>query len=171
MKIRDATAEDLPDIVEIYNSNVHTRVSTADTEPVSIEDRTAWFREHDPSRRPLWVTEDAEGIAGWISVGDFYDGRPAYHATAEVGVYVRQDRRGGGLGRRLVAEAVRRAPGLGLKTLTAGIFAHNGPSVALFEGFGFETWARFPNVADLDGVERDLLVLGLRVDDQTKGGA
>ncbi|QIN85241.1 GNAT family N-acetyltransferase [Rubrobacter tropicus] len=165
MEIRDATAGDLPAIVEIYNSTIPSRIVSADTEPISVEDRVAWFRAHDPSRRPLWVMEDEGEIVGWLSLGDFYDGRPAYHATAEVGIYVAQKRRGEGLGRRLVEEALSRAPGLGIKTLTAGIFAHNEASVALFEGFGFEAWARFPRVADLDGIERDLLVLGLRVDD------
>jgi phosphinothricin acetyltransferase len=165
VKIRDATAEDLPAIVGIYNSAVPTRLSTADTEPVSVEDRAAWFHAHDPSRRPLWVMEDEDGIVGWLSLGDFYDGRPAYHATAEVGVYVSRGRRGEGLGRHLVEEAISRAPGLGIKTLTAGIFAHNEASVALFEGFGFETWARFPRVAEHDEIERDLVVLGLRIEE------
>ena len=164
MNIRDATADDLPTIVEIYNENVPTRISVADTEPIAVEDREAWFQEHSPTRRPLWVMEDAGQVVGWLSLSDFYDRRPAYHATAEVGVYVSRDRQGEGLGRRLVAKAVRRAPELGLKTLTAGIFAHNRASVALFEAFGFEAWARFPKVAELDGVERDLLVLGLRLD-------
>ncbi len=109
--------------------------------------------------------EDEGGIVGWLSLGDFYDGRPAYHATAEVGVYVSPERRGEGLGRRLVEEAVRRAPELGIKTITAGIFAHNEASVTPFEGFGFETWAHFPRVAKLDGVDIDLLVLGLRVEE------
>jgi phosphinothricin acetyltransferase len=31
---------------------------------------------------------------------------------------------------------------------------------------GFREWAHFPNVAELDGVERDLVVLGLRLDDR-----
>lgn len=165
MEIRDATAEDLPAIVDIYNSTIPSRVVSADTGPVSVEDRVAWFRAHDPSRRPLWVVEDEGEIVGWLSLGDFYDGRPAYHATAEVGIYISQERRGEGLGRRLVQEAIGRAPGLGMKTLTAGIFAHNEASVALFEGFGFEAWAHFPKVAELDGVDIDLLVLGLRLDD------
>lgn len=165
MRIRDATAGDLPAIVGIYNAAVPTHVSTADTEPVSVEDRTAWFRAHDPSRRPLWVMEDEGGIVGWLSLGDFYDGRPAYHATAEVGVYVSRERQGAGVGRQLIEEALGRAPELGIKTLTAGIFAHNEASVALFEGFGFEAWARFPKVAELEGVDIDLLVLGLRVEE------
>jgi len=137
---------------------------TADTKPVSVESRRAWFWGHDPGSRPIWVAEIDGEIAGWLSLSDFYGARPAYHATAEVGVYVAEDYRRRGVGRRLLEEAIRRAPTLGLKTLTAGAFAHNGPSLKLFEAFGFEPWAHFPKVAELDGVERDLVVLGLRID-------
>jgi L-amino acid N-acyltransferase YncA len=165
VKIRDAVAGDLPAIVEIYNSTIPSRVVSADTEPVSVEQRTPWFDEHEPSRRPIWVMESKGEVIGWLSLSDFYDARPAYHSTAEIGVYVREDFRGRGLGRRLVEEAIRRGPELGLKTLTAGAFAHNEASVGLFEDMGFRKWAHFPNVAELDGVERDLIVLGLRLDE------
>ncbi|QIN79826.1 GNAT family N-acetyltransferase [Rubrobacter marinus] len=164
MEIRDATEADLPRIVEIYNSAVPLRNVTADTEPITVESRKAWFRAHDPGRRPLWVAEENGELVGWLSLGEFYDGRPAYHATAEVGVYVAEGHRREGVGRVLLGEAIRRAPGLGLKTLTAGAFSHNGPSLRLFEGFGFERWAFFPRVAEVDGAERDLVVLGLRLE-------
>jgi phosphinothricin acetyltransferase len=36
--------------------------------------------------------------------------------------------------------------------------------VALCERFGFQRWGLLPRVAVLDGVERDLLLLGLRLD-------
>ena len=39
-----------------------------------------------------------------------------------------------------VAREHRRAPEVGLKTLTTGAFAHNEASIELFEGFGFEVW-------------------------------
>lgn len=166
MKIRDAVAGDLPAIVGIYNSTIPSRVVSADTEPVSVEQRSTWFREHEPSRRPIWVVEDGGEVVGWLSLSNFYDARPAYHATAEIGVYIREDYRGGGVGRRLVGEAVRRGPELGLKTLTAGAFAHNEASIRLFDAMGFRRWAHFPGVAELDGVERDLVVMGLRLDEQ-----
>jgi phosphinothricin acetyltransferase len=113
--------------------------------------------------------ESEDEVIGWLSLSDFYDARPAYHATAEIGVYVREDHRGKGVGRRLVEKAIHRGPGLGLKTLTAGAFAHNEASVRLFEGMGFREWAHFPKVAELDGIERDLVVLGLRLDEQKPG--
>jgi L-amino acid N-acyltransferase YncA len=148
--------------VEIYNSTVSTRMVTADTEPVSVESRRTWFREHDPKSHPIWVAEDGGEIAGWLSFEPFRK-RPAYHSTAEVSVYVVENQRRKGIGRELLAQAVRRAPVLGLKTLTGGIF-HNAPSIKLFEGFGFELWAFYSKVAELDCIEWDLVVLGLRLD-------
>ena len=105
------------------------------------------------------------GIVDWFSFEPFRE-RPAYRATAEVSVYVAEGHRRKGIGRCLLAEAIRRAPGFGFKTLTAGAFGHNGPSLELFEGFGFERWAFYPGVAELDGIERDLVVLGLKLDEK-----
>ncbi len=81
MKIRDAVEEDLPAIVEIYNSTVPGRMVTADPEPVSVESRRAWLYEHDPQSRPLWVVEVGGEVAGWFSFRPFRK-KPAYHATA-----------------------------------------------------------------------------------------
>jgi L-amino acid N-acyltransferase YncA len=162
MTIRDATEADLPAIVEIYNASIPGRMATADTEPVSVESRECWFREHDPERRPLWVAVDKETVAGWLSFQSFY-GRPAYHATAEVSVYVAPSAQRTGIGRALLAKAIEEAPPLGLKTLLGFIFGHNDPSLRLFEGFGFERWAVLPQVAELDGVERDLIIVGRRL--------
>jgi phosphinothricin acetyltransferase len=48
-------------------------------------------------------------------------------------------------------------------TVLGFIFGHNQPSLGLFGKFGFETWANLPRVANLDGIERDLIILGKRV--------
>ena len=37
------------------------------------------------------------------------------------------------------------------------------PSRRLFDGFGFKRWALLPRVAELDGIERDLVFIGLRI--------
>ena len=162
--MRDATLEDLAAIVEIYNSTIPSRIVSADTEPVYVDQRLPWFNDHDPTRRPILVAEEGGEIVGWLSLSDFYDGRPAYHMTAEIGIYVREGHRSKGIGRSLLEEIIRRAPDLGIKTLTAGAFAGNEPSIRLFERFGFQRWAHFPRVAELDGAEQDLVVLGCRLE-------
>lgn len=162
MHIRYAVPDDLPAIVAIYNASIAGRMATADTEPVTVAARETWFREHDPARRPLLVAEDARGIAGWLSFSSFY-GRPAYRATAELGYYVAPDRQRQGVGRLLLGEALSRAPKLELRTLLAFVFAHNAPSVRLLEQFDFVRWGLLPAVAELDGREYDLLIVGRRV--------
>jgi phosphinothricin acetyltransferase len=103
-----------------------------------------------------------EVVAGWLSFQSFY-GRPAYHATAEISVYVSPALQRKGIGRKLLARAVERARRLGLKTLLGFIFGHNEASLRLFESFGFQRWGVLPRVAELDGIERDLIILGRRI--------
>ena len=159
---RLAARGDLARIVDIYNATIPSRRVTADTLPVSVESRVPWFEEHDPDRRPLWVVEAEGRIAAWLSFSSFY-GRPAYSRTAELSVYVHESFRKRGLGSYLLAQAISRAPSLELDTLLGFIFAHNEPSLSLFEKYGFARWGALPRVALLDGVERDLLILGRRV--------
>ncbi|HTH59390.1 MAG TPA: GNAT family N-acetyltransferase [Paraburkholderia sp.] len=160
---RDATLDDLPAIVAIYNSTVPSRLVTADLEPVSVESRRAWFDVHGPAKRPLWVVEDDAGrVIAWLSFSDFY-GRPAYRHTSEVSIYLDEAARGKGLGRQLLAAALDAAPALDIHTVLGFVFGHNEPSMRLFRSFGFADWGTLPRVAVLDGVERDLVILGKRL--------
>ncbi len=156
---RDASIEDLPIIVDIYNSTISSRMVTADIEPVSINDRLAWLQEHNNDRRPLWVVEYRSEICGWVSFQSFY-GRPAYDSTAEISIYIHEDFRGKGIGKHAVKHALEACPKLKIDTLLAFIFGHNESSIRLFSSFDFEKWAHLPGVAELDGMKRDLVILG-----------
>ncbi|MGQ0578150.1 MAG: GNAT family N-acetyltransferase [Betaproteobacteria bacterium] len=158
---RLASREDLPQIVAIYNSTIPSRQVTADIEPVSVQSRLHWFEEHSAEFRPLWVVEAEGRIAGWLSFSSFY-GRAAYNRTAELSVYVHADLRKRGIASFLLTQAFAQSPGLGIDTLLGFIFGHNSASLALFEKFGFRRWGELPKVALLDGMERDLVIVGRR---------
>ena len=160
--VRHAERDDLPRIVEIYNATIPSREVTADTEAVSVESRIPWFEAHRPESRPLWVAEGAGGIEGWLSISTFY-GRPAYDGTVELSVYVADDRRGCGLGSMLMRHALVQAPALGIDALIGFIFRHNPRSLRLFHNHGFERWGVLPGVAVLDGVPRDVIIVGRQV--------
>jgi len=159
---RDATQADLPAIVAIYNQTIAGRMVTADLEPVSVAQRQAWFDAHSPQRHPIWVAERAGRIVGWLSYSAFHS-RAAYDASAELSLYIDTAERGQGLGRAMLQAAVTHAPTLGLRNLIGLVFGHNAPSLALFERFGFARWGTLPDVAVLDGIERSLIIVGLRV--------
>ncbi|MTH53990.1 GNAT family N-acetyltransferase [Bacillus mangrovi] len=161
MKLRLANREDLPRIVDIYNTTIASRMVTADLEPVSYESREKWFDDHT-DRYPLWVAEENGAITSWVSLQPFY-GREAYKHTAEVSIYIDPAFRGAGLGKKLLQAAIDECAGLDIYTLLGFVFGHNEPSIRLFERFGFSRWGTFPGIAELEGVERDLVILGKRV--------
>jgi len=162
MIIRDAVEADLPAIVAIYNSIIPGRMVTADLEPVTVASRLPWLQAHDPAKRPIWVAEENGEICAWLSFDTFYP-RAAYDGTVMIALYVHEKHRRVGLGRQLLTRALAHAPKLGVHTVLGYIFAHNEPSLRLFEAFGFERWAHLPRVAKLDTTERDLIILGKRV--------
>jgi phosphinothricin acetyltransferase len=160
--LRDARPDDLERIVAIYNASIPGRLATADTAPISVESRREWFASHEPSRRPLWVLEHEGQVVAWISLRSFY-GRPAYQATAEVSLYIAPEAQGRGLGTLLLRRMIERCPSLGVENLVGFVFAHNAPSMAMNRKLGFETWGHLPGIAELDGLKRDLLIVGLKI--------
>ena len=159
MIIRDALEVDLPAIVEIYNAAIRGRISTAQLDPVSVEEKLPWFREHSPESHPLWVAEIVGEIAGWLSFHPFIT-RCAYRGIAEISVYVSEKFRRRGLGQALLEKAIAQAPRLELTALVGCIFGHNEASLRLFERLGFERWGFLPRIARVDDVERDLVIVG-----------
>lgn len=159
--VRDALECDLEAIVAIFNAAIPTRLSTAQLETVTLEERLPWFQEHTPDRHPIWVAEESESaeIMGWLDFHPFLT-RCAYRGTAELSVYVEEAFRRRGVAQRLLEAAITRAPQLELHILVGVIFGHNQPSLRLFERTGFARWGVLPKIARLDGVERDLVIVG-----------
>ena len=160
--MRIATQQDLPVIVSIYNSTVPTRQSTADITEVTVSEKMDWFKQHIPEKRPLLVHEHNGMVIAWVSFQSFY-GRAAYDHTAEISIYISPAYRGKGLGRILLSEALEMTRQLPVKTLVAFIFSHNSASIRLFLSFAFEEWGKLPDIAEMDGKEYSLSILGKRV--------
>ncbi|MBL0143962.1 MAG: N-acetyltransferase [Betaproteobacteria bacterium] len=160
--MRHATEADLPAIVAIYNASIPGRLATADTVAVTVDDRRDWFASFNQANRPLWVAESDGRMTGWLGLRSFY-GRPAYHRCVEAAVYVAPEFQRRGTARALLQHAIDAAPALGIATLLAFVFGHNEASLALFRLAGFSDWGTLPRIAELDGIERDLVILGRRL--------
>jgi phosphinothricin acetyltransferase len=136
LTIRRAERRDLDSITAIYNDAVLKTVATFDIEPKTASERVSWFEAHGP-RHPILVAESGGTVAGWISLSEWSD-RLAYADTAEVSLYVAEERRGEGVGKKLMEAALNEGREAGLHTIVSRIAGGNETSVRLHESFGFQ---------------------------------
>jgi len=161
--IRIAELDDLPAIVEIYNQAVPTHRSTANTTPVTVEGRKAWFYEHEPNKHPIYVAEMDSQVVGWCSLSVYRPGRAALRFTAEISCYIDGKCQGKGVGKELVTHALEASPSLGIKTIVAVLIDCNDASRKLVEKLGFQQWGHLPRVLDFDGQEYGEFYYGIRI--------
>jgi len=154
---------DLEAVNEIYNQAVRAKFSTAHTRPITMEQRLAWFREHELDDFPVYVWEDKAVIAAWISLSPYRKGRKALSRTAEISYYVHSEYHHRGIGTELMKFAIKKAGDLGFKTLIAILLEPNTASIALLNKFGYTKWGDMPAVAEIDGGEYNHLYYGLRI--------
>jgi L-amino acid N-acyltransferase YncA len=161
--IRDATEEDLPAIIDIYNQSIPAGRSTADTSPIKVSDRVEWFGKFDPQKRPIWVAEDDEKVVGCVYLSWFYGGRPAYDKTAEISTYIASDYQRKGLGTLLKTKMIEACPRLGVENLISMYFDHNEATKRLNDKFGFQVVGHLAEIADVLGEKRGLMMSILRI--------
>jgi ribosomal protein S18 acetylase RimI-like enzyme len=83
--------------------------------------------------------------------------------TAQLGVAVRKDARGLGLGTALMKAGIGWARSVGVRKLTLGVFASNDRAVRLYRGLGFVEEGRLRGQVILGGVPVDELLMALWV--------
>ncbi|NVY97007.1 N-acetyltransferase family protein [Lactobacillus sp. DCY120] len=154
-----AQKNDLPAIVAIYNQAIKTRQSTADLQAVTVAERRTWFYQHNVQQRPLWIICWSNQTVGWLSLSDF-NPRAAYRHTTEVSLYLDNNYQGKHLGTAALQFMEKQLPQYDIQTVVALIFSHNQASQRLFQNFGYQNWGHLPQVAELDGLKRDLDYLG-----------
>jgi phosphinothricin acetyltransferase len=158
MLIRDARDSDLPGLLDIYNDIIATSTAVYIDDPASLDERTAWWKGRVTAGFPVLVAEDATGVTGFASFGEFRV-RPGYRFSAEHTVHVRADRRGHGIGQALVTRLIELATASGKHVLIGGVDAENEASLRFHERLGFERVAHFKQVGFKFGRWLDLVFL------------
>jgi L-amino acid N-acyltransferase YncA len=157
----DATVDDLPAIVDIYNDVIATTTAIYRDDPVTREDRAAWLAERRADGFPVLVARD-ERTGAAVAVGSygwFKTAPSGYATTVEHTVLVAGAHRGTGVGTRLVQELIARARAAGFHMMVGLIDAANAGSIRMHERLGFRTVARMPEVARKDGAWVDLVIV------------
>lgn len=158
MTIRPATEDDLAAINEIYNEVIATSTAIYADDPVSLEERRAWFAARRAAGYPVLVADEGGGVLGLATFGDFR-AYPGFRHTVEHSVHIRADARGRGLGGALVAALFEPALALGKHVMVAGIDATNDGSIRLHERLGFERGTVLREVGRKFGRWLDLLLM------------
>jgi phosphinothricin acetyltransferase len=135
LTIRRAELRDLESITTIYNDAILNTIATFDTEPKTEDEQRDWFEQHGP-KHPILVAESNGDVIGWLSLSE-WSGRCAYSDTAEVSLYVAEEYRGKGAGKKLLDAALDEGRKVGLHTIVSRIAGGNETSVRLHELLGF----------------------------------
>jgi phosphinothricin acetyltransferase len=139
--VRPAIEDDLPALTDIYNHYVVATPITFDLQPLTVDERRAWFVEHSHGgrHRLLVATEGNAGRGqpvGYASSSRFR-AKAAYDTTVESSVYCRIDVVGRGIGTALYHALFDVLKNEDINRIVAGVTLPNPASVALHERCGF----------------------------------
>jgi ribosomal protein S18 acetylase RimI-like enzyme len=103
----------------------------------TLEQEKSLLADIAESANAIMLVAEADGaIVGELSVKAISPRRAVKH-VATLGMSVKQDWRGKGVGRALLTDAIAWAPSAGIKRIELYVYVRNAPAIALYEKFGF----------------------------------
>jgi L-amino acid N-acyltransferase YncA len=156
VQIRPFCDEDWPSVRAIYAQGIATGHATFEVEPPTFE---RWTSTH-PQEHRFVATREGE-VVGWIALAPVSD-RCVYAGVGEHSVYVAENARGEGIGRRLLETLITHADAGDIWTIQSGIFPENIASVQLHLGCGFRVVGTRERLGQHNGRWRDALLLERR---------
>jgi phosphinothricin acetyltransferase len=160
INVRNATEEDLPAMLEIYNEIILNTMAVWHEQAHTLEMREEWFSQKKEQGFPVFVAELNGLVVGFSTIATF---RPwsGFRFTVENSVYVRPENRGQGVAKLLLPALIDASKQLNIHAIVAGIEATNEVSISLHEKFGFIEVAHFKDVGFKFGKWMDLKFLEL----------
>ncbi|MGA8309699.1 MAG: N-acetyltransferase family protein [Terriglobales bacterium] len=156
VSIETMTDDDWAAVRAIYAEGMATGQATFEQ---SVPDWDKWNAGHFSFCR-LAAKANARllGLAALSPVSS----RQVYAGVAEVSIYVAQEARGRGIGRKLLSGLVQASEGHGIWTLQAGIFPENTASIELHKRCGFRIVGTRERVGRMNGRWRDTVLMERR---------
>jgi L-amino acid N-acyltransferase YncA len=166
--IRDATAADLPAILEIVNHEILHNTADYRYDEQKLGDITAWFEDRKAKSYPVIVavSEEDGQVAGYASYSQFRE-RIGFRFTMEHSIYVKSGLTGKGVGSVLLKELISRSKGQGHHAMIACIDAANQGSVAFHAKFGFEHTGTMKQIGYKFDRCLDMTIMQLTMDRET----
>ncbi len=144
--LRPAVHSDLNAILNIYNEAIERTTAIYEYNAFDFAYIEAWWQQRLKETWPVIALECDGQVVGFATYGTFR-ARAAYRTTMEHSVYVLEQFRGRGFGKRLLQAIVEAARDNGVHVLIGGIDADNKLSIALHESNGFRIAGHLHEVA------------------------
>jgi L-amino acid N-acyltransferase len=135
LALRRAAPIDATAIAAIWNHEVLETDHTTDTEPRDAATQRSWLAAHGDDH-PVVVAVIGDEVVGYGALSP-YRSKPAFRHTVENSVYVKDGRRGRGIGAAILEELLGIAGARGHHVVIARVTATNAASIALHERHGF----------------------------------
>ncbi len=147
--VRRATPDDAEAIQRIYEAP-QALWGTLQIPYTSVEQRRKRLMEVDNTAYPLVAVVEGE-IVGQLTL-HARGGSPRVRHTAGLGMAVRDDWHGRGVGTALMVACINLADNwLNIRRLQLEVYVDNEPAIRLYKRFGFEIEGRFVDFAYRDG--------------------
>jgi len=158
--IRAAEPRDAEALIEHVNEvgaeQVHIMTEELRMTPAA---ETEMLRHLD-QRRTLFLVGVADGRL--VASADIQRGRESKNAhTASLGIALRKEVRGLGLGKAIMEDLLRWARAERIRKVTLAVFATNAPAIALYRDFGFVEEGRLKGQVVLNGASVDEVLMAL----------
>lgn len=151
--IREMKKEDWESIKEIYNQALLEGKSTFNKDLPTYQE---WDKNHLQDCR--YIVERNESIIAWCSLAAT-SSREVYRGVVEVSIYVHQQYRGKGVGKKLLTHLCIESEKKGYWTLYSGILANNIESRGLHLSCGFREIGYREKIAkDIFGEWQDTVI-------------
>jgi len=166
VQIRKGLLSDAKEICEIYNQAIVEGAATFETEARTESDTHRLIQEHDERHPILVAVEGNEGnlgerpglIVAWASIST-YRPRSCYSGIGEFSIYVREECRGKGVGKKLMLSLIEEGKLLGYWKLLSRIFPSNSVSRSLCKSCGFREVGTYEKHGKLNGKWIDTIIV------------
>ncbi|MCM3033683.1 arsinothricin resistance N-acetyltransferase ArsN1 family A [Niallia sp. MER 6] len=156
--LRKASAEDLSEILEIYNQGIEDGLATFEEDTKEKDFMENWFAAHQ-GRYAVFVAVNEDGkITGWASINP-YNTRAAYSGVGELSIYIHREFRGKGIGQKLLQVLEDEARLQGFYKIVLFTFPINNLGQGLYRKLNYREVGLFKNQGRLKGKFVDVMLM------------
>ncbi len=153
----------IPSFYEALKSVASERIYLEMVEPPSLKKVTEFQLGLIEKKGPLFYAlekkENQESVIGWCDL--FPDNNPRLKHRASLGMGIKKQFRGQGIGQRLIEASLAKAVIFGIEKVELSVYTSNTTAIRLYRRFGFEDEGVIRKYRKLDGIYYDCLMMGL----------